>query len=488
MEPATTGYDDPMPNQPLRVAIACTFAVALLLLTTTATAQTSNCTSGSSAPAKAVCGAAENLLATLSETQKNGIQFAFDRTTASTKWSNLPCGAACRNGLQFSTLSPAQLEAALAVAQAALSSAGYGTFHGIRMADDFLGSLGPITTYNSGIYFIAFIGTPSSTGEWILQLGGHHYALNFYYHGAVESPTPYFTGMNPSTFTLNGQSYAPLKPKVDAMVAMIAALDTTQRAAAKLTGTFGDVLLGPGADNVFPAPSGLKVSTLSATQQAVVLDAMEAWVNDTPSGVASDFLAAYTNSSALENTYIGWTGNNPNLTSQGSYIRIDGPRAWMEIVVQGPAATLGQVHYHAIWRDETLDYGGDGTLVLDPGTITFAESSYEVVESVGVATIQIQRGGGTIGAVSVAYAVAGGTASAASDFESVSGVLTWADGESGSKSFQIPILDDEVAEGQETVVFTLSSAAGGAALGSPASTMLTIRDDETPRRRRTVRH
>jgi hypothetical protein len=419
------------------------------------------------------------LFATLSATQKNGVQFAFDRATASSKWSNLPCGAACRNGLQFSTLSATQLEAALAVAQAALSSAGYGTFHGIRMADDVLGSLGPIGTYNSGIYFIAFIGTPSSTGEWILQLGGHHYALNFYYHGSVESPTPYYTGINPHSFTLAGQSYAPLKPKTDAMVAMIAGLNATQRTAAKLSGAFGDVLLGPGADNAFPTPSGLKVSTLSATQQALVVDAMEAWVNDMPSGVASDFLAAYTSSSALENTYVGWAGSNANLASQGSYIRIDGPRAWMEIVVQGPASVPGQLHYHAIWRDEALDYGGDGTLVLDPGAITFAETSYDVVESAGVATIQIQRSGGTTGAASVAYAVAGGTATAGSDLESVSGVLTWADGESGSKSFQIPILDDKVAEAHETVVFTLSSAAG-AALGSPASVMLTIRDDDWP--------
>ncbi|HEX8617445.1 MAG TPA: DUF3500 domain-containing protein, partial [Thermoanaerobaculia bacterium] len=472
-----------------RASIACTFAIALLLCTTTLTAQTSNCTAGSSVPTKAVCSAAENFFATLSPAQKNGVQYAFNRTTASTKWSNLPCGAACRNGLQFSTLSATQLEAALAVAQAALSTAGYGTFHGIRMADDVLGALGAPNTYDSGIYFIAFIGTPSSTGEWILQLGGHHYALNFYYHGSVESPTPYYTGINPHSFTLNGQSYTPLKPKTDAMVAMIAALNTTQRAAAKLSGSFGDVLLGPGADDSFPTPSGLKVSTLSATQQALVIDAMETWVNDTPSAVASDFLTAYTDIIALEDTYIGWAGINPNLTSQGSYIRIDGPRAWMEIVLQGPSPVPGQLHYHAIWRDETLDYGGDGTLVLEPGTITFAEPSYFVTENAGVATIQIQRSGGTTGAVSVAYAVAGGTATAGSDHESVSGVLTWADGESGNKSFQIPILNDEIAESDDTVVLTLSNAAGGASLGSPASTMLTIRDDDGSRhRRRAVRH
>ena len=471
-----------MPSQPFRSSIAFAIAVALLACTE-APAQTSNCTGGSSAPARAVCSAAEDFIATLSATQAGAVQYPFDRATAASKWSNLPCGSACNNGLQFSTLSPAQLEAALAVAQTALSSAGYGTFDGIRKADDFLGSLGPISTYNSGIYFIAFIGTPSSTGEWILQLGGHHYALNFSYHGSVESPTPYFTGMNPQRFSLGGQMYEPLKPKVDPMVAMIAGLDATQRAAAKLTGSFGDVLLGPGDDNLFPTPSGLKVSTLSATQQALVIDAMEAWVNDTPSGVASDFLAAYTSNDALENTYIGWAGVNASLAAQGSYIRIDGPRAWMEIVVQGPAAIQGQVHYHAIWRDETLDYGGDGTFSLEPGTIAFAETSHEVSESAGVATIQVQRSGGTIGAVSVAYEVAGGTATAGSDFQAVSGMLNWGDGESGSKSFQLPILNDQVAEGAETVVFTLSSAAGGAALGSPASTMLTIHDDDASRRR-----
>ena len=193
--------------------------------------------------------------------------------------------------------------------------------------------------------------------------------------------------MNPSTFTLNGQSYAPLKPKVDVMVAMIAGLDTVQRATAKLTGSFGDVLLGPGADNVFPPPSGLKVSTLRRRSRH---SSSTRWKRGSMTCRAAwpRIFAAYTSSSALENTYIGWAGSNASLTTQGSYIRIDGPRAWMEIVVQGPAATAGQVHYHAIWRDETLDYGGDGTLVLDSGTITFAETSYEVAERAGVATIR----------------------------------------------------------------------------------------------------
>ena len=123
-------------------------------------------------------------------------------------------------------------------------------------------------------------------------------------------------------------------------------------------------------------------------------------------------------------------------------------------------------------------------VALEPGTITFAETSYLVVESAGVATIQIQRSGGTTGAVSVEYRVDGGTATAGSDLESVSGVVTWADGEGGSRSIQIPILNDQVEESDETVVFTLNTPEGGAALGSLASTTLTIRDDDAPPRPR----
>lgn len=460
-------------------------SLLITLVSVTASAQT-NCTGSSSSAVQAVCAAAENFLSTLSATQKSAVVYAFNRTTAATKWSNLPCASACHNGLQFSTLSSAQLNAALGVGQAALSAAGYGTFDGIRKGDTYLNTIGRGPAYHEGIYFIAFIGTPSSSGEWILQLGGHHYALNFYFRGTTESPTPYFTGMEPLSFTLNGISYSPLKTKSDAMKAMLASLTATQLAAAKLSFFFDDVLLGPGDDDLFPAPQGLKVSTLSETQRALVVAALGAWVNDAPSSVAAKFMSAYSSETALADTYIAWA-TATDLTTRGSYVRIDGPRAWMEIIVQNYNVTGSQGHYHAIWRDESLDYGGDGTTVAVPGTLSFSSPAFSVSESAGNATIEVQRTDGSDGAVTVAYDVTGGTALKGTDYQSVSGVLSWNDGDAASKTFTISIVDNAVIGDSKTVIITLTGPTGGSVLGTNTLTTLTIHDDDQPRRR-AVRH
>ena len=47
-----------------------------------------------------------------------------------------------------------------------------------------------------------------------------------------------------------------------------------------------------------------------------------------------------------------------NLSTAGSYVRIDGPRVWIEFVVQATVADKTMVHYHTIWRDKVADYGG----------------------------------------------------------------------------------------------------------------------------------
>jgi hypothetical protein len=459
---------------------ASILALATTVLAISASAQT-HCTGSSSSAVQPVCAAAENFMATLSATQKSGVVYPFNRATAASKWSNLPCGASCHNGLQFSTLSSAQLDAALGVAQAALSAAGYGTFDGIRKTDTFLG-MSRGSAYHEGIYFIAFIGTPSSSTEWILQLGGHHYALNFYFRGNTESPTPYFTGIEPLSVTLNGISYSPLKTKSDAMKAMLASLTSAQLASAKLSVFFDDVLLGPGDDDLFPAPQGLKVSTLTETQRALVVAAIGAWVNDAPSSVAAKFMTAYSSETALADTYIAWA-TAPNLTTQGSYIRIDGPRAWMEMIVQNYPVIGSQGHYHAVWRDESLDYGGDGTTVAVPGTLSFSSPAFSVSESAGNATVEVQRTDGSDGAVSVTYAVTGGTAVDGTDYQTASGVLSWNDGDAASKTFTIPVLNNAALGNSKTVMIALSGPTGGAVLGTNTVTTLTIYDDDQPRRR-----
>ncbi len=113
----------------------------------------------------------------------------------------------------------------------------------------------------------------------------------------------------------------------------------------------------------------------------------------------------------------------------------------------------------------------------NPGTLALTSTSYSVAENVGSIAVTVTRSGGTTGAVSVAYATSSGTASAGSDYTTTTGTLNWADGDSASKSFTVPILNDLAHETDKTVTLTLSNATGSAALGTATAT-LTILDDD----------
>ena len=115
-----------------------------------------------------------------------------------------------------------------------------------------------------------------------------------------------------------------------------------------------------------------------------------------------------------------------------------------------------------------------------PGTLQFSAAAYTVGEAGPAATVTVTREGGSAGAVSVSYATADGTAAAGSDYTAASGALNWADGEGGSKTFNVPVTNDSSDELDETVNLSLSGPTGGATLGANASAVLTITDDDKP--------
>ncbi len=104
--------------------------------------------------------------------------------------------------------------------------------------------------------------------------------------------------------------------------------------------------------------------------------------------------------------------------------------------------------------------GDDG----DPGVLKFDEASYQVIEGQEFALITVERSQGEGGAVSVDYFATSGSALDGEDFQAVSGTLTWGSGDGGTKTFQVPIFDDAVAESSETVNLLLADPTGGATI------------------------
>ncbi|HEV8577811.1 MAG TPA: Calx-beta domain-containing protein [Thermoanaerobaculia bacterium] len=146
----------------------------------------------------------------------------------------------------------------------------------------------------------------------------------------------------------------------------------------------------------------------------------------------------------------------------------------------------GTIGYHCE-EHGTPTTGMRGTVIVQgaggggqPGTLRLSLASYSVNEAAGSAAINVQRVNGDDGAVSVHYSAAAGTAAAGQDFTAVSGTLSWADNDDDNKSFNVPIANDTAAEANETILLTLSSPAGGAALDNTAKTAtLTIQDNDS---------
>jgi uncharacterized repeat protein (TIGR01451 family) len=115
-----------------------------------------------------------------------------------------------------------------------------------------------------------------------------------------------------------------------------------------------------------------------------------------------------------------------------------------------------------------------------PGELAFGAAAYVEQENNGFAAVTVNRRYGDDGEVSVDWRTQAGTATPGADYVESTGTVTFADG-SVQELFEIPLLDDAVMEGPETIQLFLSEPAGGATLGSPTNALLTLQDDEAPR-------
>src|ERR1044072_2124618 len=115
--------------------------------------------------------------------------------------------------------------------------------------------------------------------------------------------------------------------------------------------------------------------------------------------------------------------------------------------------------------------GSTGTLLLT------GVDHLTISEDGGVATVTAARGSGSTGDVGATVSVAGSAAAGERTINPTT--ISWPNGNINTKSFTITAVDDNVADGDKTVIVDLTSPTGGAAVSSSPKTV-TILDDEAP--------
>ncbi|MEO0530725.1 MAG: PA14 domain-containing protein, partial [Planctomycetota bacterium] len=132
-------------------------------------------------------------------------------------------------------------------------------------------------------------------------------------------------------------------------------------------------------------------------------------------------------------------------------------------------------------QDERLHANGFFSFNQDPadaGTLSLAETQYTVNEEDGFVDVEFVRTASR-GTVTIDYTTVNGTAVAGQDFAERSGTLVIEDGDL-SGTVRVPITNDSFQEGSEAFNVAADRVTGGAFLGQPRTTTVTILDDDAP--------
>jgi Protein of unknown function (DUF3500) len=306
--------------------------------------------------AERVLTATQAFVATLDDAQRISVTAERDPANLA-QWSNLPDELFERAGLRMDGLSADQQGAALAILQAALSPEGYAQVTQITAADGVLAAEegGPDLDFGADHYWIRILGTPAPTGEWTVQYGGHHLAVNITIDGSEMTLAPTLWGAQPASYESAGTTSEPLCGETTKAFALVNALDATQQQAAILATPVKEIVLGAGQDGKTLAPEGISGSTLTDEQKTLLLDLVDEWIRPlNPDAAAAKLAAAEQN---LDQTTFAWSGSTT--IGQPIYYRVQGPTFTIEFAhQQGQGANAGGVtHIHSIYREPGNDYG-----------------------------------------------------------------------------------------------------------------------------------
>ncbi|MGY1812687.1 DUF3500 domain-containing protein [Blastococcus sp. SYSU D00820] len=278
---------------------------------------------GEEAPVAAMVDAAEAFLAALSDSDRERVRFDVDAVEWQT-WAN-PEFLQFDTGLRLEFQPEEVRSLALDLVRASLSPEGFAAVHAMMLVNGFLGDVVDLpTVLGEWSYNVAVYGTPDLRAPWGWQLYGHHAAVNCLVVEGRMVVSPVFLGAEPDE--IDEGPHAGLSglfaDRIDAGLAVMAALTGDQRARATLYAQMVDPAMPPGRvhpgderhlagafqDNRVIPFEGVPVAELSAEARQAVLDVVATFVRLLPEGPRAARMREI--EAHLDRTWFCWIGGH----------------------------------------------------------------------------------------------------------------------------------------------------------------------------------
>jgi hypothetical protein len=297
--------------------------------------------------------------------------FAFNDAEQRARWSDLPAGAFERRGVKWADLNDVQRTRLTDLLNAVLSADGVRMVSEQMDADEYLrdhpetatpdlaaapaapGAAPAEPTFGAGQYTVAFLGSPSVTAPWMLQVGGHHLALNATVVGPNLTLAPSLTGGEPVRFGKDGKTIQIVDREAKAAQILLDSLAPEQREKAVMSAGATDLMLGPGRDGYTLRPEGLQAMEMTPLQKEGLLSLIETRIGLMNANDAAAAMAQIRKD--IDQTWFAWFG--PTQPAGGAYFRVSGPTVHMEFAPQDGRQGGASNHVHTLYRDPANDYG-----------------------------------------------------------------------------------------------------------------------------------
>lgn len=304
----------------------------------------------------AMATAAQRLLDSLDDAQRDQARFAFD-SPERLNWHFIPRE---RKGLPIKAMSPEQRALAFGLIQSGTSRSGGVKATTIMSLEAILRDMergsGPVR--DPELYFVSIFGEPSNRGRWGWRVEGHHLSLNFTIEdGQVLSATPAFFGSNPAEVRQGPrEGLRTLAEIEDRALRLLQALDDDQRKIALASDKApADIPSNTGGQGGLPSkppelePAGLDAGRLTPDQRQMLSALVEAYAISMPPEVARAWLGEVQQSG--DDIRFAWYG--PADRSQPHAYLVQGPT----FLIEFNNTQNGANHIHSSWRSVLGDFG-----------------------------------------------------------------------------------------------------------------------------------